>query len=210
MEEMPENWEKPYDSTNPVICMDEQPAQLLKETRVPVEATMDPPKQVDYEYKRNGTASIFMFAKPLSGFRRATAREHRTKVDWAREVAILLDTQYTNCSRVKLVLDNLNMRTKGKSYDVFEPAVARAYVRRIEFVYMPKQGCWLNIAEGELTAMTCQCLAGRRVGELHELQEETAVWPDYVNAKHHRVDWQLQIDEARTKIARLYPKIKTG
>ncbi len=117
MEEVLETYEKPYDSTNPVICMDEQPVQLLKETRVAIEATMNHPKRVDYEYERNGTASIFMFAEPLSGFRRATAREHRTKADWAREVADLLDTRYAECSRITLVLDNLNTHTKGAFYE---------------------------------------------------------------------------------------------
>lgn len=209
MEEVLETYEKPYDSTNPVICMDEQPVQLLKETRVAIEATMNHPKRVDYEYERNGTASIFMFAEPLSGFRRATAREHRTKADWAREVADLIDTRYSECSRITLVLDNLNTHTKGAFYEAFEPAVARAYVRRIEFVYTPKHGSWLNVAECELSAMTRQCMAGRRFGEMTELKEEIASWADHINAKQRGVDWQLQIDEARTKLARLYPKIKT-
>ena len=210
MEEVLETYEKPYDPTNPVICMDEQPVQLLKETRVAIEATMNHPKRVDYEYERNGTASIFMFAEPLSGFRRATAREHRTKADWAREVADLLDTRYAECSRITLVLDNLNTHTKGAFYEAFEPAVARAYVRRIEFVYTPKHGSWLNVAECELSALTRQCMADRRFGEMTELKDEIAAWADHINSKQRGVDWQLQIDEARTKLARLYPKIKTG
>ena len=89
MEEVLETYEKAYDPTHPVLCMDEQPVQLLKETRVPIPATKEHPQRVDYEYERDGTASIFMFAEPLSGFRQATARAHRTKVDWAVEVAAL-------------------------------------------------------------------------------------------------------------------------
>lgn len=210
MEEVLETYEKPYDSTHPVICMDEQPVQLLKETRVPIKATKSHPKRVDYEYERNGTASIFMFNEPLSGFRQATARAQRTKADWAREVANLLDTRYADCERVTLVLDNLNTHTKGAFYEVFEPTVARAYVKRIEFVYTPKHGSWLNVAECELSAMTRQCLHGRRIGELSQLQNEISAWSDYINAKQRGVDWQFQIDEARTKLARLYPKIKAG
>lgn len=210
MEEVLETYEKPYDSTCPVICMDEQPVQLLKETRVPIKATENHPKRVDYEYERNGTASIFMFNEPLSGFRQATARAQRTKADWAHEVANLLDTRYADCERVSLVLDNLNTHTKGAFYEAFEPAVARAYVKRIEFVYTPKHGSWLNVAECELSAMTRQCLHGRRIGELSQLQSEISAWSDYINAKQRGVDWQFQIDEARTKLARLYPKIKTG
>ncbi|QDU59886.1 hypothetical protein Pan216_07190 [Planctomycetes bacterium Pan216] len=180
------------------------------ETRQPIEAAKDHPKRVDYEYERNGTASIFMFSEPLSGFRQATARSQRTKVDWAQEVAQLLDTRYADCQQVTLVLDNLNTHTKGAFYELFEPAVARAYVKRITFVYTPKHGSWLNVAECELSAMTRQCLTGRRVGELDELRDEIGAWSDQTNQKQRGVDWQLQIDEARTKLARLYPKIKNG
>ena len=210
MEEVLETYEKPYDSDHPVICMDEQPVQLIKETKQPIEATQDRPKRVDYEYERNGTASIFMFAEPLSGFRKATARRQRTKADWAREVAQFLDTHYADCSKVTLVLDNLNTHTKGAFYEAFEPHVARSYVRRIEFVHTPKHGSWLNIAECELSAMTRQCLHGRRIGEIAELIEEIDAWSTHTNQKQRGVDWQLQIDEARTKLARLYPQIKTG
>jgi hypothetical protein len=210
MEEVLETYERPYDPAHPVICMDEQPVQLLKETKQPIPATKSHPQRVDYEYERNGTASIFMFTEPLSGYRQATARPQRTKADWAQEVAHLLDTHYADCRKVTLVLDNLNTHTKGAFYEVFEPAVARAYVKRIEFVYTPKHGSWLNVAECELSAMTRQCLNGRRIGELAELTDEIGAWSDHANEKQRGVDWQFQIDEARTKLARLYPKIKTG
>lgn len=210
MEEVLETYERPYDAEHPVICMDEQPVQLLKETKQPIPATKKHPQRVDYEYERNGTASIFMFTEPLSGFRQATARPQRTKVDWAQEVARLLDTRYAHCKKVTLLLDNLNTHTKGAFYEVFEPAVARAYVKRIEFVYTPKHGSWLNVAECELSAMTRQCLSGRRIGELDELNGEIAAWSDHINQKQRGVDWQFEIGEARTKLARLYPKIKTG
>ena len=112
---------KPTIRPHPVLCMDEQPVQLLKETREPIPATEDHPQRVDYEYERAGTASIFMFAEPLSGFRQATARPQRTKVDWAVEVAALLDTRYADCDRVTLVCDNLNTHTMGAFYEAFEP-----------------------------------------------------------------------------------------
>jgi len=97
MEEVLEVYERPYDPDYPVVCMDEQPVQLLKETRVPIKATRHHARRVDYEYERNGTASIFMFAEPLAGYRQATARRQRTKVDWAFEVGHLLDTRYADC-----------------------------------------------------------------------------------------------------------------
>jgi hypothetical protein len=210
MEEVLETYAKGYDSQRPVLCMDEQPVQLLKETRVSIAATKDHGKRVDYEYERNGTASIFMFAEPLSGFRQATARDRRTKKDWAMEIAQLLDTRYAACEKVTIVLDNLNTHTKGALYEVFEPAVARAYLKRIDFVYTPKHGSWLNVAECELSCMTSQCLAGRRIGELDELQSEIAAWSKLPNDKQGGVVWQFKIDDARTKLKRLYPKIKTG
>src|SRR5437763_233244 len=148
--------------------MDEQPVQLLKETKVPIAATKKHGKRVDYEYERNGTASIFMFAEPLSGFRQATAREQRTKVDWAIEVAHLLDTRYAHCAQITLVCDNLNTHTKGAFYTAFPPELARAYVKRINFCYTPKHGSWLNVAECELSCLTSQCLRDRRInGQTH-------------------------------------------
>lgn len=209
MEEVLETYEKAYDSSHPVLCMDEQPVQLLKETRVPIEATQDHGKRVDYEYERNGTASIFMFAEPLAGFRQATARPRRTKVDWALEVAGLLDTRYIECERVTLVMDNLNTHTKGAFYEAFESDKARAYLGRLEFCFTPKHGSWLNIAECELSCMTSQCLRGRRIGELEVLQSEIASWAEKTTAKQRGVDWQFKIDDARQKLGRLYPKIKT-
>ena len=158
MEDVLETYAMAYDPQHPVLCMDEQPVQLLKETRLSIAATKDHGKRVDYEYERNGTASIFMFAEPLSGFRQATARARRTKEDWALEAAHLLDTRYADCPKVTMVLDNLNTHTKGAFYAAFEPAVARAYVKRIDFVFTPKHGSWLNVAECELRCMTSQCL----------------------------------------------------
>jgi hypothetical protein len=208
MEDVLETYAKAYDPAQPVVCMDEQPVQLIGETRVPIPATQDHPERVDYEYERKGTASIFMFAEPLSGFRQATARPQRTKVDWAREVAALLDTRYAACDRITLVCDNLNTHTKGAFYETFDPQQARDYVRRIDFCYTPKHGSWLNVAECELSCLTSQCLRGRRIGELETLQSQIGIWSDKTNARQRGVDWQFKIDDARRKLKRLYPKFK--
>jgi hypothetical protein len=174
MEEVIETYEKPYDSAHPVLCMDEQPVQLVKETRRSIPATKRHAKRVDYEYERAGTANIFMFTEPLAGWREATAREFKTKVDWAREMARLLERRYANCEYVILVSDNLNTHTKGAFYEAFEPARARELVRRLRFVHTPKHGSWLNIAENELSSLTRQCTGGRRLGNLSNLQAEIA------------------------------------
>ena len=209
MEDVLETYAQAYDAEHPVVCMDEQPVQLVNETRVPIAATKTHPERVDYEYERNGTASIFMFAEPLSGFRQASARARRTKKDWALEVAHLLDTRYAQSQTVTLVLDNLNTHTKGAFYEAFEPEQARAYLKRIEFCYTPKHGSWLNVAECELSCLTSQCLRDRRIGELGELHAEIAAWSEKTNAKQRGVDWQFKIDDARRKLKRLYPKIKS-
>lgn len=208
MEEVLETYEKPYDPACPVLCMDEQPVQLIKETRKPIEATAGHSRRVDYEYERAGTANIFMFAEPLSGWREATARESKTKVDWAIEMARLLEGRYAECEKVILVCDNLNTHTKGAFYEAFEPARARPLVRRLEFCYTPKHGSWLNIAENELSSLTRQCVAGRRLGELETLREEITAWSADVNRTQRGVDWQMKIDDARCKLKSVYPKIK--
>ena len=147
-------------------------------------------------------------AEPLSGFRQATARERRTKADWAIEVAQMLDTRYTDGEYVTLVCDNLNTHTKGAFYEAFEPDRARAYIKRINFCYTPKHGSWLNVAECELSCLTSQCLSDRRIGELPVLQTEIATWSNKTNNKQRGVDWQFRIENARVKLKRLYPKIK--
>ena len=150
-----------------------------------------------------------MFAEPLSGFRQASARERRTKADWAQEVAHLLDTRYADNERVTLVCDNLNTHTKGAFYEAFEPEQARNYVRRLEFCYTPKHGSWLNVAECELSCMTSQCLSDRRIGDVEFLCSEIGIWSEKITEKQRGVDWQFKINDARRKLKRLYPKIKT-
>lgn len=208
MEEVLETYEKPYDSACPVLCMDEQPVQLIKEARTPIEATREHPQRVDYEYERAGTASIFMFTEPLAGWRQATARTSKTKIDWAIETGLLMEGRYSACEKVILVCDNLNTHTKGAFYEAFEPCRARDLVRRIEFCYTPKHGSWLNIAENELSSMTRQCVAGRRIPDLETLLDEIAAWSADVNATQRGVDWQMKIDDARCKLKSIYPKIK--
>ena len=208
MEEVLETYEKPYDSAFPVLCMDEHPVQLLKETRVPIPATAKHAKRVDYEYERAGTASIFMFAEPLAGWREVAVRERKTKIDWASEMARLLEGRFGACKKVILVCDNLNTHTKGAFYETFEPRRARSLVRRIEFCYTPKHGSWLNIAENELSSMTRQSIAGRRFGTVEEVRQETTPWCDHSNARQRRVDWQFKVDDARLKLKSIYPKLE--
>ncbi len=207
MEEVLETYEKPYNPAIPVLCMDEQPVQLIKEKKTPIEPTLSHGKRVDYEYERAGTANIFMFTEPLSGWRDVAVRERKTKVDWAIEMARLLEGRYADCDKVIVVCDNLNTHTKGALYEAFEPERARQLARRIEFCYTPKHGSWLNIAENELSSLTRQCVAGRRIGAIEVLREETTAWSTDVNASQRGVDWQMKIEDARCKLKSVYPKV---
>jgi len=207
MEEVLDTYALPLDPTCPVLCMDEQPVQLLKETRTPIAATLEHGKRVDYEYERAGTANIFMFTEPLVGWRQVSVRATKTKVDWAREMALLLEGRYAACKKIIVVCDNLNTHTKGAFYEAFEPARARELVRRLEFRHTPRHGSWLNIAENELSSLTRQC-PSRRFSDIQTLQKETAAWSTDVNDRQKGVEWQMKIDDARIKLSSVYPKIK--
>jgi hypothetical protein len=207
LEEVLDVYARPYDGRYPVVCMDEQPIQLLKETRRPIAGTREHPRRVDYEYERAGTASIFMFCEPLGGWRHVSVRDQRTKVDWAREVEELLRTRYASVKKVILVSDNLNTHTKGAFYETFAPEKARSLVRQLEFCHTPKHGSWLNIAENELSSMTRQCITGRRFATVEELRAETTAWHEHSNTRQRGVDWQFKVDDARVKLKSIYPKL---
>lgn len=207
MEDILDTYAIPYNKSIPVICMDEQPFQLLKETQIVIPASRKHAKRVDYEYERAGTASIFMFTEPLSGWRQAKVRFRRKKVDWACEVDRLLKTDYANVEKIILICDNLNTHTRGAFYEAFPPEKAREIIKRIEFRYTPKHGSWLNIAENELSAMTRQCFKHRRIGDISTLQKEVESWAIQRNEDQKGVDWQFTIKDARCKLKSLYPKI---
>ena len=129
-------------------------------------------------------------------------------MDWAIEIASLFEGRYAECEKITLVCDNLNTHTKGALYEAFKPARARQLVRRIQFCYTPKHGSWLNIAENELSSLTRQCVAGRRLGDLATLRTEISAWSQDVNKTQRGVDWQMKPDDARCKLKSIYPKIK--
>jgi hypothetical protein len=206
MEDILDLYKQPHDEKNPVVCMDEQPVQLINEVKIPVSETKEHPKRVDYEYERNGTASIFMFTEALKGWRKVEVREHRKKVDWAIEVASLLETRYSNVEKLILVCDNLNTHTKGAFYEAFEPEKAREIIKRLEIRHTPKHGSWLNIAENELSSMTRQSLKFR-IGTIEKLRKQVQDWAEAINKEQRGVDWQFTTSDARIKLKSLYPKI---
>ena len=204
MEDILDLYERAYDPYCPVICMDEQPIQLIGQTRL---AEVVKPGQVaryDYEYRRNGTAVNFMFTEPLASWRKVNVRRTKTMVDWAEEVRELLDVDYPTARKVILVCDNLNTHKIASLYEAFPPEEAKRLRKRLEIHYTPKHGSWLNIAEIELGLLTRMALQ-RRIPDFEQLQSETQAWAVRRNSEVKSVDWQFTTNKARMKLKRLYP-----
>lgn len=204
MEDILDIYEMPYNPQVPVVCMDEKPYQLLGETREPLHVRCGDTKKIDYEYVRNGTCSIFAFIEPLGGRHHVSAREHRTATDWAEEIKYLVDEMYPDVEKIILVMDNLNTHKPASLYKKYPPQEARRILKKLEIHYTPKHGSWLNIAEIELNVMTKQCLS-RRLDNMNLLHSELSAWELERNNNHSVVDWQFTSDNARIKLASLYP-----
>lgn len=205
MEKVLEVYKRPYDPCFPVVCMDESPKQLIGEVKTPIAAKPGSPVKYDYEYKRNGVCNIFMACEPLAGKRLVKVTEKKTKIDWAYFLEEIAE-HYPDAERVTLVMDNLNTHTPGSLYEAFQPAKAKQLWDRYDFVFTPKHGSWLNMAEIELNVITGQCL-NRRIDNIEEVRKEAAAWQQYRNNKDSKVNWRFTTDDARIKLARLYPSI---
>ena len=206
MEDVLEVYHRPYDPDSPVVCMDEQPVQLTRETRTPLPMEPGQPERYDHEYERNGTACIFMFNEPKAGKRTVCAEEQRTMTDWAQQIKRLLDEDYPKAKKVVLVCDNLNTHKPAALYKAFKPEEARRLLARLEIHHTPKHGSWLNMAEIELAALTRQCL-DRRIPDLPTLKTELAAWNTARNNASSKIRWHFTTADARTKLKRLYPVI---
>ena len=205
MEGVPEVYRRPYDPKRPVVCLDEQPVQLIAETRRPIAVEPGQPARYDYEYERVGTAVNFMLTEPLGGRRKVRVRTTKTALDLAAEVKTLLDVDDPGADQVVLVWDNLNTHTPTSWYKAFPPAEARRLLDRLEIHYTPKHGSWLDIAEIELSVFTQQGL-DRRIPDLEILRREATAWAERRNAEQVGVDWQFTTEDARIKLKRLYPQ----
>jgi len=206
MEAVLEVYQRPYDPKRPVVCMDETSKQLIRETRTPITAEPGRVTCYDYEYDRHGVANVFMFCEPLGAWRHASVTDRRTKADWAEKVKELVDVHYPQADRVTLVMDNLNTHAPASLYEAFEPSEARRLIERLEMVYTPKHGSWLNIAEIELNVLGRQCLA-RRIPDKSTLTREVTTWEAQRNTDQAKVNWRFTTADARIKLKRLYPNL---
>ncbi|MFW6106688.1 MAG: IS630 family transposase [bacterium] len=206
MEDVLDLYQRPFDSDVPVVCMDECPVQLVKETRIPLPPEPGRLRRFDYEYERAGTAAVFLFTEALAGRRRTTVRPRRTAVDWAQEVRTL-DRSYPHARRIILICDNLNTHNVASFYKAFPPSEARRLAERIEIHYTPKHGSWLNIAECEVSVLSRQCLHGR-TPDIQMLSSKVRAWDTDRNNRQCGVDWQFTTEDARIKLKKLYPSLQ--
>ena len=207
MEDILEVYQRPYDPSRPLVCMDEMSKPLISETRVPVPVTPGQPEKYDYEYERKGVNNVFMVCQPLTGERHVSVTDHRTKVDWAKCVKEIVDTHYPEAAKITLIMDNLNTHKPASRYEAFPPEEARRLLNKLEFHYTPKHGSWLNIAEIEFSALKRQCL-NCRIPDQAILKQKIAEWEQARNARAVKVTWQFKTEDARIKLKRLYPSIK--
>ena len=205
MEKVLDIYKRPYDPCRPVVCMDESPKQLISEARVPIPASKGQPARHDFEYIRHGVCNIFLACEPLSGKRMVTITERKTKRDWAIFLEEIAE-HYKETEKITLVMDNLNTHEPGALYESFLPEKAKALWDRFEFVYTPKHGSWLNMAEIELNVLTGQCL-NRRIDDIEIVRKEASAWQEHRNNKNAKVNWQFTNDNARIKLRRLYPTL---
>ena len=207
MEQVLDVYKRPYDPEFPVVCMDETPRQLIKETRIPLPATRGRLERHDYEYERCGVYTVFMASEPLAGRRFVKTTERRTKGDWA---AFMKDIagHYTRAEKITLVMDNLNTHTPGSFYETFPPQQAKRLWDRFEFVYTPIHGSWLNVAEIELNVLIGQCL-NRRIDSLDQVSKAVSAWQRRRDNAKAKINWQFTTRDARVKLRRLYPTLET-
>jgi transposase len=205
MEKVLEIYKRPYDKRFPVVCMDESPKQLIRETRLPVSMGPGMPARYDYEYERCGVCNIFMAGEPLAGKRMVRVTKRRTKRDWAQFVKEIAE-QYPQAERITLVMDNLSTHKPGSLYESFSPEEAKRLWDRFDFVFTPKHGSWLNVAEIELNVLNGQCL-NRRIDEIEIVRQEAQAWQEYRDSLEAKVNWQFTNEDARIKLQRLYPTL---
>ena len=204
MEDILDLYAEPRDPRRPRVCFDESPYQMVSETRQPLPAKPGQPQRYDYEYSREGTRNLFVFAQPEAGWRHVQVTERRTKQDFAHCMKELVDVHFPEAETIRVVLDNLNTHTPAALYETFEPAEARRIVRKLEFHFTPKHGSWLNMAEIEFSVLGGQCL-GQRIGDEGALKREVAAWENSRNERRATIDWQFTAPKARAKLSRLYP-----
>lgn len=206
MEDVLDLYAEPYKPWQPVVCVDERPCQLVADTLEPLPRQPGRAKRVDYEYERRGVCNTFMVFQPLAGWRAVKVTHQRTKHDFAQLMRDLVEVHFPHAEKIRVVLDNLNTHSLAALYEVFPPAEARRLVSKLELHYTPKHASWLNMAEIEFSVMVGQCLK-RRIPDQATLTTELAAYTARRNRDQATVRWLFDVQQARTKLGRLYPQL---
>lgn len=206
MEEVLDVYKRPYNEQRPVVCMDESPKQLIAEARqsIPMKKGME--ARVDYEYIRHGMVNIFMANEPLNGKRMVEVTKFKKKQDWAKFIKRIADELYPDAEKITLVMDNFKTHAASSLYETFEAEEAKHIWDRFEFVYTPKHGSWLNMAEIELHILNAQCL-NRYIPEMDTVSKEVEAWQNNRNNKNRKINWQFTTADSRIKLRQLYPSV---
>jgi hypothetical protein len=206
MEKVLDVYKRVYNRLFPIVCMDESPKQLIRETRRSIAMKSGQDRKEDFEYERCGVVNIFLASEPLQGKRYVEVTERKTKNDWARFIRDIADVWYKDAKKITLVMDNLATHTAAAFYEVFEPQEAKRILDRFELVYTPKHGSWLNMAEIELNVLMNQCL-NRKIDDITTIKKEVKAWQNHRNNKECKINWQFTNKDARVKLKKLYPTI---
>lgn len=199
-------YKRPHDLEYPVVCMDETSVQCVREVRPPLGAKPGQPARYDVEYERNGVAHLVLFYAPFDNWRRIVVADNHAAGVWAEGVRRLVEEDYAQAKRITLVMDNLNTHTGASLYKTFPPEKARAILEKLEIVYTPKHGSWLNMAECEFSVLSRQCLS-RRLPDSQTVTSEVAAWVNTRNQRTTPVDWRFTTEDARIRLKRLYPNL---
>lgn len=205
MEQVLEVYQRHYDDKNLLICMDEASRQILADLVDPLPMEPGKKRRVDDKYVRQGVRSLFMFYNPIGGWRRVGCRDSRTRTDWAEEIRQLLEQDFPAAEHITLVCDNLNTHDFASLYHAFDAELAATLRRRLELVFTPKNGSWLNMAEMELSLLSRQCLGDRRFATASELDQQIEAWQAERNLLACGTKWRFTTDDARVKLRSLYP-----
>jgi hypothetical protein len=205
MEDVLDLYAEAPDPKRPVVCFDESPTQLIGEVRRPIPPEPGQAKRFDYEYRRAGTVNLFVLVDAHRPWRKVRVSKQRTALDFARCMRELVDVDYPDAERIRVVLDNLSTHTPGSLYEAFAAPQAHRLLRRLEFHFTPKHASWLNMAEIEIGVLKGQCL-GRRIDDRERLEHEIAAWEWARNAAGARINWMFTTERARAKMGRAYPQ----
>ena len=205
MEDVLDLYAEELDPKRPVVCFDESPTQLIGEVRQPIPAAPGQLERYDCEYKRNGTANLFVFLDVHRPWRKVKVTDRRAAVDFAVCMRELTDIHFPEAERIRVVLDNLSTHSAGALYQAFPAAEARRVLRRLEFHYVPKHASWLNMVEIEIGVLRSQCL-DRRIATREQLESEIEAWQQQRNASEARIKWMFTTEKARAKMRRVYPE----